>query len=284
MQGFPWWSLEHLPECESWMVKDIGANLSNRTWLVTNKKAGTQVTSKTAKYLIKQFRHGEEFGRDHQRVLNIDHYVAEMGIGPQVVYVNEEKGVVIYEHLSNPLLLTVNDVTERIQRLAQALAQVHSLTPSLKQVSLRAQLETYCDSLASFKPNDAARMREDVESYRSLFDKCEQQPQVFCHNDLSMNHVFVTPELKVIDWEYAGYNHPGLDLAMAVAMNDLYDDEIDVLFDEYNLHSKHKVSRDDLPDWLRVVALVNRIWFKVQEAIVQGAAAIEVESEQAMSS
>ncbi|HLV48673.1 MAG TPA: phosphotransferase [Aliidiomarina sp.] len=275
MQGFPWWSLEHLPEPGNWTVEDIGAHLSNRTWLITKKQLGlTHAGVSQTKYLVKQFRHDQEFGRDNKRVLTIDRYVAKLGLGPRIFFVSEEQGVVIYEHLDNPLLSEVTDNDLRIQRVGQSLARIHQLTPELQQVNLRTQLEQYCVALAKYKPNDAARMREDIASYQALFDKCEEQPQVFCHNDLSMDHIFVTPELKIIDWEYAGYNHPGMDIAMAVVMNDLYEDEINCLLNEYNLHSAHSFTRDELPDWLRIVALVNRIWFKVQEAVAESATAV----------
>ncbi len=277
MQGFPWWSLEHLTGQGTWTVEDIGAHLSNRTWLVKNKHPSAQTMASQLTYVVKQFRHGEEFGRDSKQVLNIDNYVAELGLGPRVVFVSEDLTVVIYEYLNKPLLSEVTDDALRIQRVAQALAQIHQLTPELKKVTLRSQLEQYCLALEQYKPKDAARMREDIASYQVLFDKCEQQPQVFCHNDLSMDHIFVTPELKIIDWEYAGYNHPGMDIAMAVVMNDLYEEEINCLLNEYNLHSVHSIHRDDLPDWLRVVALVNRVWFKVQEAVAESATAISAD-------
>lgn len=281
MQGFPWWSLEHLPVSGSWKVEDVGAHLSNRTWLITNKKVGEHGTAAKAQYLVKQFRHGQEFGRDSKRMLAIDNYVAEQGMGPRIEFVNEEKGVVIYEHLTNPLFFTINDNEARIQCVAQAIAQIHQLTPAVDKTTLRSKLEQYCNALAIYKPNDAARMREDIESYQSLFAKCEQEPQLFCHNDMSMDHVFITPEIKVIDWEYAGYNHPAMDIAMAVVMNDFHDDEIDCFLNEYNLHSSYKLNRDDLPDWLRIVALLNRIWFKVQEAITAAATAAEEADESA---
>lgn len=279
MQGFPWWSLEHLSQQgklaqTKWIVENIGAHLSNQTWLITEKQSDAQQLSIfRRKYLVKQFHQEDTFERNNKHRLDIDRYIAEQGLGPKVQFVSEDEKVVIYEYLWKPLLQEVSDNELCIQRVAQALARTHQLRPKLSKVTLRSQLEQYCAELAKYKPQDAARMLEDITSYRVLFERCEQQPQVFCHNDMSMDHIYVTPELKIIDWEYAGYNHPGFDIAMAVAINDFYDDEIDCLINEYNLHAAYTFTRDELPDWLRVVALVNRIWFKLQEAVAGHATA-----------
>lgn len=277
MQGFPWWCLEHLGEDAKWSVEDIGAHLSNRTWLVTKKKPCSKsvVTGAAQKYFIKQFQHGEEFSRNNQAVITLDQYIAEKGLGPRVVFVSDDHSVIIYEHIEQPLVVALDSQYSRVEKLAEALAHIHQLKPEVNRVGIRQQLEQYCHALAHYNQQAAERLREDIASYHDLFAQCEQQPQVFCHNDLSMDHVFLTPEINVIDWEYAGYSHPGMDLAMTVVMNDLYDEEIGWLLDSYNERAEHPVLREDLPDWLRVVALVNRVWFKLQEAVTQKATAVE---------
>ena len=78
---------------------------------------------------------------------------------------------------------------------------------------------------------------------------------------------FFRPELKIIDWEYAGYGHPAFDVASTIVINDLYDDEIDTFIETYNQSAKHMIDREGLRDWIRLVALINRIWFQLQEAL-----------------
>ncbi|RUO39792.1 hypothetical protein CWE15_08515 [Aliidiomarina taiwanensis] len=274
MQGFPWWCLEHLGEDAKWAVEDIGAHLSNRTWLVTEKKS-CAMRAAAQKYLVKQLQHGEEFARSNKAVITLERYIAEKGLGPRVVFVSEDHSVIIYEHIEQPLAIALESQTARVEKLAEALARIHQLTPETNRIGVRQQLEQYCHALAYYNEQEAERLREDIASYHDLFAQCEQQPQVFCHNDLSMDHVFLTPDLKIIDWEYAGYSHPGMDLAMTVVMNDLYDEEIACLLDSYNERAEHRVLREELPDWIRVVALINRVWFKLQEAVTQEATADE---------
>lgn len=263
------WSLEHLSPSLSqqsrWDIQTIGANLSNRTWLVNEQQNKATQTA----YLVKHYQHNNVFGRDAKRLLALERYVAEQGIAPQIYFADEAAAVVIYEYLTPNLLALEYEQEVQIQYLAQALARIHQLTPQLPQQSLQQKLEGYCQVLAQYKPMDAARLREDVQAYQSLLDKNAALPQVFCHNDLSMEHIFLTPELKVIDWEYASYNHPAMDIAMAVVMNDLHEGEICCLVEEYNRWATYPLRREELPDWLRLVALVNHIWFKLSEAVAE---------------
>src|SRR5690554_184509 len=255
MTDFPQWCLAKLPQQGPWQIQPMGEQLSNRTWQISN---GQQ------RYFVKQYFHDLEFGRDSHAMMAIERFFADLDMAPKLIFVSLLDGLVVYEFLASNLIDNVPKVELRIRVLARALAGVHHQKPNINTPSLRARLHAYCDTLEVQKPKDAQRMREDIMTYDGLLKKAAQGPTVFCHHDLSTNHVFLTPHLKIIDSEYAGYNHPGVALAMCVVINDLYEEEIDWFFEEYNQHAPFPLKREDLPDWLRLVAFVNYLWFKVQ--------------------
>lgn len=255
MIDFPEWCLAKLPSKGPWQVDPVGDQLSNQTWKISNSKET---------YFVKQFLHDVEFGRDSHAMLAIERFFADLDMAPKLIFVSLLDGLVIYEYLEQELSESVERPDLRIRVLARALAGVHHQSPRVNTPPLRARLQAYCKTLAASNPREAERMREDLDSYEGLLHKVEQGPSVFCHHDLSMNHVFLTPHLKIIDWEYAGYNHPGIDVAMCIAINDLYEEEIDWFFEEYNEYAPYALQREDLPNWLRLVAFMNHLWFKVQ--------------------
>ncbi|RTE85750.1 MULTISPECIES: aminoglycoside phosphotransferase family protein [Gammaproteobacteria] len=256
--GFPRQCLDKLVAGGPWKIEPIGNQLANRTWVLSNGEK---------RYLAKQFRYEEAFSRDMEQVLALEHYVAEQSLGPEVVLSVREDRVVIYDYLETSMFDVVHEEELQLRVLGRALAGVQRLTPNLPRWSLRERLYLYCDALEESSPALAKQLKHDLHESEDLLTLWENGPHVFCHLDLSMDHIFLNPHLRIIDWEYAGYSHPAFDVAMAVVMNDLFENEIDVFLDEYNQYSKFNMSREELPDWIRLVALVNRIWFKVQQSL-----------------
>ena len=249
---FPETLLAELPGNGPWHIEPVGEQLANRTWLVRSAEY---------QFFAKQFRYEEVFARDLQQVLALEYYVAEQHLGPEIIYVDTQHKIVVYEHLPNSIHELVTEHETKLRILARAVAGIHRLAPRVSQWSLRDRLYTYCDSLTETHPVIASNLRRDLKDYSHLLSHWEAGPQVFCHLDLSMDHLFLNPHLRIIDWEYAGYSHPAFDVAMTVVMNDLFEDEIEVFLEEFNNHAPFQVTRDELPDWIRLVALVNRIWF-----------------------
>src|SRR5690554_5759235 len=157
MQGFPWWCLEHLGEDAKWAIEDIGAHLSNRTWLVTQKQscALPTKTNTTHKFIVKQFQNESEFARNNQAVIRLDKYIADQGLGPQVVFVSNDYHVIAYEHIEQPMVMALDSQQACIEKLAEALVRIHQLTPEVASVPVRSQMEQYCKALALFDETEA---------------------------------------------------------------------------------------------------------------------------------
>lgn len=257
---FPTGCLAHLPEHGTWKTTSVGRDLANATWCIDN---GAQT------YFVKRYGHDEMFGRAPGETVRLDRELATLSLAPQVVWSSVADGICVFEWMNAATIADEFDPHRRAQLLGQTLATIHQAEPSGPRWSLRARVQHYCDALIKLHPRRGREAQSDCDSYADLFRRWDEEPHVFCHHDLNAEHVFLGNEPRVIDWEYAGYGHPGFDLASTIVVNDLYDDEISELLASYQEHSGRTIDRESVRDWLRLVALVNRIWFHLQEAIAE---------------
>ncbi|RUO18981.1 hypothetical protein CWE08_10505 [Aliidiomarina iranensis] len=258
--AFPTWCLAHLPVHGVWKTRSVGKDLANATWCIESDEH---------RFLVKQYAHDSAFGRATGEAVETDIKLAEMGIAPAIIFTDSERGVVITEWLTAEPLAAIFDPLARAEKLGLVQQKIHQLTPDIQPWSLWKRVIGYCNALAVLKPGQGAQAREDCESYKALFAAWQLGPRVFCHHDLNAEHVYNEPETKVIDWEYAGYGHPGFDVASTIVINDFYDDEIETFLHAYNTNSEVLVSREELRDWIRLIALINRIWFALQSALAE---------------
>ena len=258
--AFPTWCLAELPVHGVWKTRSIGRDLANSTWCIENGEH---------RYVVKQYAHDEAFGRAQGDAVAADIELANSGLAPAIMYSNSEQGVVITEWIAGEPVAAISDAITRAAQLGKAQAAIHQLTPQLPHWCLSQRVHAYCDALTQLDRKTGEQAREDCESYRDLFTAWNEGPRVFCHHDLNAEHVFFEPTIRIIDWEYAGYGHPGFDTASTVVVNDLYDDEIVEFLEAYNANASNMVSRDELRNWIRLIALVNRIWFALQNALVR---------------
>ncbi|EGN75385.1 phosphotransferase family protein [Idiomarina sp. A28L] len=256
--AFPTWCLAHLPVHGVWKTRSVGEDLANSTWCIESDEHC---------FLVKQYAHDSAFGRITGEAVATDIKLAELGIAPAIIFADSGRGVVITEWLSSEPLAAIFDPEARAQKLGLVQQQIHQLTPDIKPWSLWQRVMGYCDALEQLEPRLGAQSREDCESYKDLFAAWQMGPRVFCHHDLNAEHVYPEPEPRVIDWEYAGYGHPGFDVASTIVINDFYDDEIEVFLEAYNAEAQTPVAREELRDWIRLIALINRIWFALQNAL-----------------
>jgi|GEM_PF-1321274 len=258
MSDFPYWCLSQIPVQDEWQIKRVGLHRANRTW----KLEGRQQT-----LIVKQYRFDSIFGRSFRQLAELDKTIAETGLGAEVIWTSPGEGVVVSKYLEPPTLDINANREFAIQTLGEVSAQIHRIKPSQKRWDLRERVERYCRSLAQADPRKAEQFLRDCNDYQTLFDSWSQNSDTFCHNDLIAEHIFTGPPPRVIDWEYAGYGHPGFDLASTVIINDLDETEMVQLLEAYQQAGGADITPDNLRDWMRLVALVNHIWFTLQESL-----------------
>lgn len=268
MATFPEGCLAKLPYEGPWEKQEAGAGRANQAWLINN---GQQ------KLVVKRFLHQQSFagGLSQGSLLTLEQQLAQAGIGAPVVYTDTEQGLLVSKWLGEQRFLEEASRLQQARLAGKTLARIHHQQPDIPPWSLKDRTLQYCDALAELKPELAAALKADCADYAALFERWEQGPSCFCHNDLNLEHIFVSEQTRVIDWEYAGFGHPGFDLASTVICNDFMDEQVDELVYYYN-DSQPPVpqDRDELIDWMRLVALVNHAWFSLQQALQEKAQAV----------
>jgi thiamine kinase-like enzyme len=115
---------------------------------------------------------------------------------------------------------TGSEQTAYLSSVSEFITQLHSIEISSEQreqlpnIDIQQHLRRYYRLALNHSP-------QDIKQIEMLFQHAQQTAQDFvasglCHNDLSVNNLLwngALSRLKVIDWEYACYSDPVMDLA-----------------------------------------------------------------------
>jgi len=150
----------------------------------------------------------------------------QAGIANDVLYVDETTYLVEYvdgevwtrQHLDDDANLSL---------LADVLRKLHAMPLTGRVFDARSAAALY---RAKLEGTDASIAKEHVEIIESM-----RRPKNICccHNDLVVANILAVPELRFLDWEYAGDNDPFFDLATVVEHHDLSNRQAEFLLDAY---------------------------------------------------
>ena len=111
--------------------------------------------------------------------------------------------------------------------LANALRRLHALPPTGRTFDARGAAHKYMETVDNAGTSKVRRCLDIIESMPAPQHPC------CCHNDLVVENIIATPELRFIDWEYACDNDPFFDLATIVAHHELPARQVSVLMGAY---------------------------------------------------
>lgn len=236
-------------------VKKIPAGLTNDDYLVKTTK-GAYVFRIPKKLNAKLFNY-----RHEALVLKA---VRTTGYDVPFVYFDATSGIKVSTYLPGlkSFKNSILSLKTKIELVAKGLKEIH-------QLKVKQSIE--------FNPFNK------LEKYRSLVNKalfkdeaevialCLKQYQttklVLCHNDLvDGNLLFKDKELYIIDYEYAGYNHPLFDLASFLSENNIEDVRyIKQLLRTYFNTKKIDAKYKQLMQWYRFNDLLWSYWAKMMD-------------------
>ena len=155
--------------------------------------------------------------------------LAKEKLCPEIIDFDKKKNLIIYEYLEG-----TNDISNLdekfLSKLGRTLKRFH-------QASIQdAKISTFKEKIGMYKEilinsSDAA-----VKAGFELFDRLYEDSEdfVFCHNDINASNIFYNNDIKLIDWEYAGFNLPIYDIASVSSVFNLDDYQLSILMDFYN--------------------------------------------------
>lgn len=150
----------------------------------------------------------------------------------------------------------------KARTLANTLHSIHGLLITNYVLDLPAQWAGY---LAQLPQEQFSAEREEAKILASSWYAFPEEELVFCHNDLSFEHVTTNSPQLVFDWEYCALSNRYFDLAACIDVNKLIPQEQACLLSSYAQHAKLPLSlvMGKTNQMLPLVSLTSRLWYAV---------------------
>lgn len=179
------------------------------------------------------------------------------GLAPRVVYRGDNLLVTEYENAPHwrP--------GDQLQRLGDALRQLHRLTPTnaIDYLDLTAHCSQYrrkLGDLGNAQPLFDEALRWSLETQHRFPQAC------LCHNDLNPQNILVDDRrLVFIDWEYSAINSPWFDLASLAEFGQLSNTQLNQLYVAYSGDEALNLASDAIKAFRPIVRLVEWLWLRL---------------------
>lgn len=173
---------------------------------------------------------------------------------------------------SKPLTNKIFDNNDFIQSLADFLGVLHrpqTFTQvdrkRLPKINIAEYLTRYHQLALVNRPNEIVQINNLYQQSLPLIDFfCAD---TFCHNDLSLQNILlsISEQIKIIDWEYAGWGDPLLEIANLINSCDLQPNQENVLLAYYSKITNTIMDLEKLEKMKQLSIIVNRLWFLSKE-------------------
>lgn len=205
------WGTElcHAPKLSS----EIEGGLTNQSYLL-NSDIGN---------LVLRINHpqSQSLGINRLRESVILRFLDSSGIGPQIVYQQNQQQYLLYRHIEGKTWSDkeLRDPDNR-ERIGRVIEQYQKIDIPLKPRNYSAYLEYYWNQLEQRQLIDT-RLRHSWLDFLPKLTRPEFTNWQPClsHHDLVAENIIETQDgLRIIDWEYAHMGHPDLDWLSATGM------------------------------------------------------------------
>jgi len=210
--------LAEIPGWEHASVSELRGGLTNRIWLVEarDRKAVLKIDA--------QLRDAP-FNR-RQAEAQIQSVAAAQGLASEVILASDT--VYMTEYLEgNVWATTCLQEDENLDALAAALGRLHALPLTGRTFDAISAARDYARRIKKPDSTKVSDCLQKIESMPLPHNLC------CCHNDLVVENIITTPDVRFLDWEYACDNDPFFDLATIVAHHKLSPERTDFLLHAY---------------------------------------------------
>lgn len=168
---------------------------------------------------------------DYQKEKLILESLQKLNISEKVVHFDTANGIKISKFVHGGLLYKETPTDEQIRLTSKALKKLHR---SNVEVPYNFDLFVRLNFYKTFAKKETLDQRYEKKIVRQIETIISKDKMVICHNDLVRgNLLYRFEKLIIIDWEYAGMNHPYFDLASFISENDLSDEQANLFLTSY---------------------------------------------------
>lgn len=223
-------------------VEEIHGGLNSRNFLIDGK------------FVLRIKKATIDSGYDPASELVAEKAVAGTGLAPVLLHFDKKNGLKMTSFISGTHFIAAPPSAAEIRLVARAVKKLHGLPiEGLPPFDAFKRLDSYATAAgyqrySSIEEKIFAHVRRLMETEQSVFG----------HNDLVRgNLLFKDDKLYIIDYEYAGGNHPLFDLASFITENDIDDPIlIDAFLAEY--YGEDPIPRADFTIFCR---FLDYLWF-----------------------
>lgn len=242
-------ALQRVAELAGAKVTDcaaIGQGRENRCWRVRSD-AGDWVVRLNADACG-----GAQPELDREFECRVLRAAAHHGLGPAVIACSPDSGYLITQFIDQPIWTAdcFGDATA-VAALARSLRELHAMQePAAEAVDWRGELL----SLAAEGPlRDSAALKDGIGRLLEDLDQTgfAEGPLALCHHDLHAANILGQAPVRFVDFEYARWTHPAMDIAWLIQYHDLVPEQCDLLLSAYYGRTG--------PDVARFIALAVRL-------------------------
>lgn len=210
--------LADVPGWEGAAVSELSGGLTNLSWLVD--KDGNKAVLK-----IDEEPRSVPYNTRPAEA-RIQSIAAEGGLASNVLYFDDQAIMTDYAN-GRVWDAACFERDANIEKVAGVLKRLHSLPLTGRSFDPNVAADRYAANIESADTDLIAHCTRVIGRQRPPHSLC------CCHNDLVAANVIATPELKLLDWEYACDNDPLFDLATIVEHHQLDEPVAIHLLDAY---------------------------------------------------
>ncbi|MFA5235789.1 MAG: choline kinase family protein [Bacilli bacterium] len=157
---------------------------------------------------------------DPQNEYLAERLVAPTGLVPKLLHFDQDSGDKLTAFMPKTAFLSRPPTIDEVKLVAAALRTLHGLKPDgLSPFDPLARYEIY---KAASQIETPSHNEKKIVEY--VVERLGHDPLVFAHNDLVRGNIlFKDDRVFIIDFEYAGINHPLFDLASFITENNIDD-------------------------------------------------------------
>ena len=231
------------------ILEQLAGGPASDSWLLTagDERFVARIDKPLAKLL----------GLDRRSELEVLHTVSAAGIGPQIIWADADKGVLVTRYISGKAW-SPGDVHDPVKlgKLAATLRQLHSLSPRRPVFAPGKMALVYAGQIGT---HNASRIAEQAAKLAEKLLSEIRRPAL-CHNDLVHSNIIDGDPVRLIDWEYSAVGDPYFDLAIVVRHHQLKADRVEIFLGAYfGILGKEHFSR--LEEFCRLYDQLAALWY-----------------------
>ncbi|MDU0355585.1 phosphotransferase [Paraglaciecola aquimarina] len=241
------------------LVEIIGGAVNKSYQLIDNQR----------RYFVKIFSPDELGGIDRRQQFLRQKELAKLGLAPQPCYLSNKHQFQVDDWVEGQSLLDEQvDVAHKYRQLARSLLRIHKLgnTPILNFLPLDLP-QKWQEYIAIAKLKLSAAEQLNISQWTDIWYSADNanhgSNSCVCHNDLSLQHVLLSPSEVIFDWEYAAFSNRYFDIASSLLVNTASIECEQILLLEYANLSDLPLARviSQVGLMKPLVEFTNKLWF-----------------------